>query len=143
MAKMIIQGQAPIEAKPEAKGKNFFQSLAKGADTIVGTGVFGTIGQIARHGQDVPVIGHIGKYVCENVRDGYNVADERIRRKQLAKAIAEITKVGSVPPNPEMLRELCARYGVSESALDEIKKMAEERMPQQGTQPFPAPAVAG
>lgn len=125
--------------------KNFIESVKSGADHVVGDLFLGTIGQIGFHAAQLPVVGTGLRYVGENVADGYNEAKERAQIKKGAAALVSLTRQAGKDLNEVTIRNVAKEMGISEEQIEKMRQIAESQMrpARPGTQPFPAPAIAG
>lgn len=129
-----------------SKSKKPLEGFAKTVDHIVGDLVLGTIGRVAYHTAQIPVVGDGLKYVGENIKDGYTAAGEAALRKKLASAVVKLARDTGKPASAETIRAMAKEYGVSEASLDDVKKIVEREMAPKETKAqgaFPTPASAG
>jgi hypothetical protein len=122
--------------------KKPLEGLARAADHIVGDIVLGTLGRVAFHIGQVPVVGNACHYVGENVRDGYRAAEASSLRKRLAAAIVDATTKAGKPLSSDTLRSMAIDFGVPESSLDEVKRLVEQTYQKKDAKAFPTPAAA-
>lgn len=126
--------------------KKPLEGFAKTADHIVGDLVLGTIGRVAFHVAQIPVVGEGLKYVGENVKDGYEAASEAGLRKKLANAVVKIARETGKPVGSETIRSMAREYGVSDASLEDVRKIVEREMApkkEKAQGAFPTPASAG
>lgn len=109
----------------KADGKGILDSVGSVADHVVGDMVLGSIGRVGRHLNDIPVVGQTGRYIGENVADGYRAEDLSIRIRKLVKEFVEKGRTGQMGLEPATLRAALIKEGVAEANLDGIVEQAE------------------
>lgn len=90
-------------------------------DTIIGDGIFGTIGYGAAMIRDVPVVKQIGGYIGENVKDGW---DRRIQGEQIREAVKKVSTTIKDGGSTATARSLAKDLGLSDDLIDEVVERA-------------------
>ena len=120
--------QSPCPEGTEKKADS--QVLAKVggvADHIVGDLVLGSVGRMGRHLNDIPGVGHTGRYIGANIADGYRAEDLAIRTRKLVKEFVEKGREGKLAIPSDTLRGALLKEGVSEEHLDAIMAQANKK----------------
>lgn len=130
--------------------KTFSQSLGGAADHVVGDIILGSVGRAGFHLNKVPGVGHTGRYIGQNIRDGYNAAERSEHKRNAIKSIRALQEKAGVGFTSEQIRVMATKIGVHEEDLDDVQKAALEaakRLGKSATLPQPegfgvAPASA-
>lgn len=135
--------------------KSFGQTVGGAADHIVGDIILGGIGRAGFHLNKVPGVGHVGRYVGGNIRDGYRAAERNEHKREAIGAIRKLQTSSGVAFTPDQIRTMAVKAGVAEADLDAVQKAAQEHaasmkktestggLPRPEGYGAPAPAAAG
>jgi len=107
----------------QKKKSSMLGSIGQGADVVVGDVLLGGIGQGAHYLARVPGVSNAMQYVGENVRDGWNKADER-HQKGIAVRLVQTIAADKNTPSADEIRTMCVEAGVSDANLDAVAKAA-------------------
>lgn len=120
-------------------GKKFTESLANGADHVVGDILLGGIGRLGYHMGKLPVVGTVGAYVRDNVSDGFQAAARSELVSKALKGIREIQdKMKGVRLTAEQVKCMAVEAGVHPDDLEKVREAALKEVEEKPAQAVPA-----
>jgi hypothetical protein len=110
----------------ENEKKGVMAGVGGAADHVVGDLLLGSLGRAGYHLSKVKPIADAGRYVKENVQDGFAAAELADFSRNMVKEIVQKTRSGESGLSPADFRATLERQGVAPEVLDDILERAEK-----------------